>query len=505
MLRIEGWLKRTMQMPTSVDNRLSEVLLLLTAAALRLVWLDQPMWYDEGFTLDIVTRTDFFTGLRASDHPPLYFLLLKLWKMLSESEAWLRLLSVILGVGTVAVVMKWLEPHSRRAALLAGVVLAGQPLLVRYAQELRCYSLFMLLTAVAFYLADRICSRPDQKRLWLLLSGTLSAAIATHAIGVFLPLSISVVLFPAINRDSVRRWFINCCLVPTLVFGILFLAIIEGTKVAGNWWMPMPTLDVLIVSFKAAIGLANFNGDWSGDTLVSTALNLLLAFGSFTAFAVCVGTARLTTIAGRIAFAALVYLGQLYVVSWLILPVFWYRTAMPALIPLAAAFALAIGGLKRETSARFGTAILLAFGILQSGQWITKHGGRPYEDWEAVAAEIRVNWHENDRLVSFRRAVRAIIVEYADLSESDTVVGESANESETILQLATTAPRGQNIHVVFRYRTEKRKTEILSELAELARDHALQSRFVLSVFEPAENVVYAVLFAQRPIPGAPAN
>ena len=122
------------------DNlRVSFALVLALALALRVVGLDKGLWIDEAATIGM-TLPELAGGLLGVipfDSPPAYYLLLRAWSLLGESEAWLRLLSVILGVSTIVVFVRWLSVESPLAALLGGLYLATSPFVLRYSQELR--------------------------------------------------------------------------------------------------------------------------------------------------------------------------------------------------------------------------------------------------------------------------------------------------------------------------------------------------------------------------------
>lgn len=126
------------------------------AAGLRFYRIDaQSLWYDEGISAFQLTR-DYAEIARAAagdTHPPLYYWLLKAWGTLfGATELGLRSLSAVLGVAAVAVL--WLLGRilfGTLAATCAALLLAISPLAVYYAQEVRMYTLVVLLGLVAAY------------------------------------------------------------------------------------------------------------------------------------------------------------------------------------------------------------------------------------------------------------------------------------------------------------------------------------------------------------------
>jgi len=118
--------------------------ILLLAAGLRFYRLGaQSLWNDEGTSAALALRSLGTIARNAADdiHPPLYYWLLALWvRLTGTSECALRSLSVLLGIGAVALTM-WLARRwfSERTALLAGLLAAVSPLAVYYSQEARMY------------------------------------------------------------------------------------------------------------------------------------------------------------------------------------------------------------------------------------------------------------------------------------------------------------------------------------------------------------------------------
>jgi predicted membrane-bound mannosyltransferase len=172
--------------------------LLALALFLRLQGLGRSMWLDEytsAYQLVSLTgiRNNLMT-LRYDIHPPIYFLLLYLWERVggAETEAWLRLLTVAISMAWMALALVWLKSYGRSAALIAGLILATQPFLVRYSQDIRNYALLILFTVVAFYFTSVSLRTPGDRRYAALAGLAVVFAIGTHMIAVLLPVSILI-------------------------------------------------------------------------------------------------------------------------------------------------------------------------------------------------------------------------------------------------------------------------------------------------------------------------
>lgn len=138
----------------------------------------KPLWFDEGNTLGMVRLPlgDFL--LHAWDgrlnNQVFYYLALRPWHLLGESEATLRAFSALCTVGAVALIsVLGRRLFGTAAGLAAGALLAVHWFSIRYAQEARAYALAALLACVAALLLMRFLERGRRRDLvaWVLVSG----------------------------------------------------------------------------------------------------------------------------------------------------------------------------------------------------------------------------------------------------------------------------------------------------------------------------------------------
>ena len=162
----------------------------LVAIAVRVPTLaEQSFWLDEAYT-ERLLRMSFggmLHGVRLTEStPPVYYVLAWAWvRVFGSSELALRSLSALAGVLTVGVVYALcLRLAGRRAAVIAGILVALSPLLIWYSQEARSYSLAALLATSSLLCV--VAYRDSSKRAWL-VGWTVTAALglATHYFVVF--------------------------------------------------------------------------------------------------------------------------------------------------------------------------------------------------------------------------------------------------------------------------------------------------------------------------------
>lgn len=167
--------------------RLTVAALTAVGLLLRLLFLGKSFWEAEGESIAIVhgnqaagTWSAFGHVLWAREfNMALYYVLLRVWLHLGNSEFFIRLLSVIPGVATIAVVYalgKRLCGH--KVALTAALLLTIHGTHVAYSQEARSYALLVLLCTVS-YLCFVLAIETSAVKYWLLY--ILFSALAVYA------------------------------------------------------------------------------------------------------------------------------------------------------------------------------------------------------------------------------------------------------------------------------------------------------------------------------------
>lgn len=170
---------------------LGVVLLLFSGLALGNItrW---SIWFDEAFSAYLMrfnlAELTRFTALDV--HPPLYYWLLKGWTTLfGTSELAFRSMSVVFAlVALIGGYMLVRQLFNRHAALWAISIAALSPLLLRYADEARMYTLVAAIVLWASYLLVRLQARSSRWG-WALYGILLAAGMYTHYYAAFAWLS----------------------------------------------------------------------------------------------------------------------------------------------------------------------------------------------------------------------------------------------------------------------------------------------------------------------------
>jgi len=149
--------------PTAISLFTSFVALCIGARFWRLT--SSCLWFDEIFSVHAARHSwsDLFYFVAADIiHPPLFYVLLKIWIGLGgESVGWLRILPALIGVASIIPFTLLCRELKLNAAEvnLALLLFAANGYLIKYAQEVRMYSLLFFLSLCALWLFFRLFNR----------------------------------------------------------------------------------------------------------------------------------------------------------------------------------------------------------------------------------------------------------------------------------------------------------------------------------------------------------
>src|SRR5580704_3044279 len=235
------------------------MLLLLVAASVAIrVWClaCKPFWFDECFSVE-VARIDWRNFLHllwwCEANMSLYYVLLRIWLHFGQGPFFIRSLSVVVSAVTLPAVY-WLGRllYDRRVGLIGAALFAFNAYDVRYAQEARSYTLFVLLATISSGFLLAFLRQPTRRnRLGYIVISIL--AVYAH----FYALLLIVVHWLALRireRDStlssqLRRLWI------TISLGVAPLLIFVAKTGAGPIkWIQRPGLRDLATFYEQLAG-----------------------------------------------------------------------------------------------------------------------------------------------------------------------------------------------------------------------------------------------------------
>ncbi|CAN5290268.1 hypothetical protein BH11PSE5_BH11PSE5_10930 [soil metagenome] len=175
-MRTPNWSKRS-QDPLAIFL----ALVVIFGLAVRVARLfTARLWTDEVFSAavskesvqDIIALT-----LRHDSHPPLYYIQLHFWQLISDSDTWLLLNSVIFSfasIFSIFIVLKFL--YGTREAYIGGAIFAVLPLEVIFSETLRMYCAENVLAIWMFYIAEKLVRREGKESsniIWFVALGSM--------------------------------------------------------------------------------------------------------------------------------------------------------------------------------------------------------------------------------------------------------------------------------------------------------------------------------------------
>ena len=194
--------RRSIWEKESTPVRVTFAAVLILGALFRLYHLGcESLWVDEAYSIADSQR-GFFTLLFGNLVDPgfsvnsaLYFGVLNLWSYLGESEAVLRLLSVIFGV--ISIVLIYLlgkQLFNIPTALAGAFLIAVNPLHLQHSQEVRGYSLLVLLAILVLILVTRVVREEGRGRSLIWAAVVAGLMFHTHYLSIVFIFCVGVFL-----------------------------------------------------------------------------------------------------------------------------------------------------------------------------------------------------------------------------------------------------------------------------------------------------------------------
>lgn len=288
-------------------------LALLCAALLRLMRLDAArLWLDEVLTARWIALPwgELLHTAVTDNHPPLYFVLLKLWSAIAgDSALALRLPSALLSCAVVALTAALAARLAGRcAARWAAWFAALSPFLLHYGQEARMYALVSALAAwltlAAVHAARTPTARPGAG-----VALAAAALVATHYYGTFFVLAVVAVLAVIALRRGTLRAALPGVLPPAAVVlvALAAAALLARRQAGGGYDFGLVALPGALWSLLAGPELVPGAAAVHADGLRAALpyVPLALAGGLAAIVLAAAGARAVSPTAGRLALGAL--------------------------------------------------------------------------------------------------------------------------------------------------------------------------------------------------------
>jgi hypothetical protein len=255
----------TLQRPAAAVSLVAPAAALLALAAcaglLRLQALGAALWLDEAQAVNIARAPlHAIPGLlRVDGSPPLYYAVLHVWTSLAgASEARVHLLSA--GFAALCVPLGFWAGNrvaGLRAAWIAALLLATNPLLTRYADQARMYTLLAALSLAVVALTAEVAVH---RRRWAApaLAVGLGATLLTHNWGFFLLAGCAAGLLAAWQlAGRPRALALDAAIAiggALVIYAPWVPHLVDQVRHTGAPWSVHPSLHGIVTAVAGAVG-----------------------------------------------------------------------------------------------------------------------------------------------------------------------------------------------------------------------------------------------------------
>ncbi len=303
------------------------------------------IWYDDAFSILLANREfpQIISGTAADTMPPVYYFMLHFWGLISQQIWFLRMLNVILSTVVIYLVIKIVcRIANSKAALIAGILTAISPFQIYHAQELRMYVilefalLIHILLFVDLFVNANLNGNGKWKAFGLVLSGIV--ALFSHNLAVFTIAGLN--LFLIIRKDW--RCFGRYMLfqIIMLIAFLPWLVFLPGQidKIQTAFWTPKPGVVQIIQSVLTMLGTLPLTqlGLYSIAILITFVMVIILRMLSLSEL-------RRTNILFVLCLVITPPI-LLFVVSWIMRPIFVPRAFLVAGLFFYAFVGIILGG-----------------------------------------------------------------------------------------------------------------------------------------------------------------
>lgn len=378
----------------------------ILSLGIRLWGLDsESAWIDEAYSIHLsqVSIQDIFSGCINDQHPPLYYIILKIWLGNSIDVFKARLLSVLIGSINIVQVMFILQGSkifNMKTTLITGLLVSVSPMHIWYSQEARMYILllfFILLSIQTFVQLLRFIEKDIQRPqnfLWFLFVIFNILSLYTHYFSVFIIL-FELIFF--IFYVFYKKFTIKKTLFGIYSFFAIGLAFLPWVRVVLNQvllhklnWIDETTFYLIATSINRLI---------IGPGVIFLPKELsLFVFISFILF-IIFGLRRCQkNFPGNHTFIILLILWIIiptFLISFLSLffPIFQFKQLIIILVPILATVVFFIMQVFKEKIAILITCCLIGVNFLSS---IYQQISLTKDNWKGLTYFIEQNYNSGD-------------------------------------------------------------------------------------------------------------
>jgi uncharacterized membrane protein len=377
--------------------------------------LFSDLWSDEVYTKAMVTSSisDMFSLFRNDLHPPLYFIVLKVFTSLFGSGAIsLRAFSVIGVLSTLVLgYFSGQRIFGKQGAIYFCLMLVSLPMLAIYSHEARMYTWAAFsITGVFIYSYLFLKTEENRDLVFLFMFSLLAIYMHYYSMVAAFVANAFVLLFLLFTKN--KKWKIH--LVSVLVLVILFIPwvsmfVVQVARVQQAFWAPQVNLDVILTfiinPFTEKFWTTNYS------------YSLIILIYSITVFTIISSFSKYYVDYRMLLWLSIsIFMGTLLVIiiiSLISRPVLYYRYAMTIVTMLIVPATIFIVKLKWQWLKMLITGVILFLGVKVSLDSSTYSYG-PYKQ---TVEYISTKYPHIQKVLHITEHTAGPMVEYAGKSK----------------------------------------------------------------------------------------
>jgi mannosyltransferase len=329
-------------------------------------------------------------------HMPLYGTLLHHWiNFFGNNISTNRILSLAFYLGSIyaSFIVTWEFTRKQRVSLYVATMFTISPFLNWFGSELRMYSLFTFLTLCLHYIFFKIFYRQQSNwYYWIIYLICLLLGIYTHYF--FLVFIFAQVVFLVFNKGLIsvkQRWILGCVLflaAASLAPWVLYVKYINSASSQTPLLAKPSTVDLFNLYSNHLFGFQD-------DYLNTIILSVWPIAGLFVLFLLQKKNQTIQSKHYYLATMAFFPTALLFIVSWLIRPIFLSRYLIMCLPPLYILVALLLFAQKNNLL-KIIRPVFLILMIITLGVQITNANSPVKEDYRGVINNVIAKVQRND-------------------------------------------------------------------------------------------------------------
>ncbi len=235
---------------TEISPALTAMILgavIIIAAGLRFNLLGaHSLWVDEAASARFATlpwRPFLHTLWSYQGNMALYYVLLRAWMHLGDSEFMVRSLGVLFGVLTIPTIYALGKRlFDRTTGLTAAALLSVHSFHILWSQQARAYSFVLLLLVLATYFLVRAMESNDSSFHWAVFATVAALSVYAHIFAVLVLAAHAIsILSPKPYRVSARNLLLTAILFEHLIAPMAIFVLFNLRSSQLNW-VPQPSL-----------------------------------------------------------------------------------------------------------------------------------------------------------------------------------------------------------------------------------------------------------------------